>query len=599
MEASPKLWEAGKKLVAVAQGLAPADLVVKNGRLVNVFTGEILPGTGIAAADGRIALVGDVSRCIGPRTRVVDAQGMYLTPAFLDGHLHVESSMLSVCEYGRVTLPHGTGAIFMDPHEIVNVLGIEGMRAILADARRAPIRVYATSPSCVPACPGLEDTGADFTPGEVAETMEWEDVAGLGEVMNYPGVLSGADYLHEEIAAALKARKAVTGHFPDADTGNLLNAYAACGIGSCHESTTAEQALAKLRLGMYAMIREGSAWRDLRQAVRAVTEHRVDTRRAVLVSDDIHADDLLDRGHMDHIIRLAVREGVSPVAAIQMATLNCAECFGLSQDLGALAPGRFADINILSDLARVEVRQVILGGVPVAEDGALLEGAAGPGYAYPAPCRSTMRRRGGLTEADFALKAPAGAGSVNAKIIEGASGQAVPGRSVRQLPVENGKVSALPSQDLLKVAVIDRHHPEGRMSVGFVHGFGIRRGAAASTYAHDAHNLIVVGADESDMACAANRLIACQGGMIAVERGETLALLELPVAGVMSERPADEVARKLRELQQAWQSLGCTLVSPFMTLSSLSLSVIPALRITNRGLVDVSQMKLTSLFEKE
>lgn len=560
MEASPKLWEAGKKLVAVAQGLAPADLVVKNGRLVNVFTGEILPGTGIAAADGRIALVGDVSRCIGPRTRVVDAQGMYLTPAFLDGHLHVESSMLSVCEYGRVTLPHGTGAIFMDPHEIVNVLGIEGMRAILADARRAPIRVYATSPSCVPACPGLEDTGADFTPGEVAETMEWEDVAGLGEVMNYPGVLSGADYLHEEIAAALKARKAVTGHFPDADTGNLLNAYAACGIGSCHESTTAEQALAKLRLGMYAMIREGSAWRDLRQAVR---------------------------------------EGVSPVAAIQMATLNCAECFGLSQDLGALAPGRFADINILSDLARVEVRQVILGGVPVAEDGALLEGAAGPGYAYPAPCRSTMRRRGGLTEADFALKAPAGAGSVNAKIIEVASGQAVTGRSVRRLPVENGKVSALPSQDLLKVAVIDRHHPEGRMSVGFVHGFGIRRGAAASTYAHDAHNLIVVGADESDMACAANRLIACQGGMIAVERGETLALLELPVAGVMSERPADEVARKLRELQQAWQSLGCTLVSPFMTLSSLSLSVIPALRITNRGLVDVSQMKLTSLFEKE
>lgn len=599
MKASPALWETGKRLAAVAQGLAPADLVVQNGRLVDVFTGEILPGAGVAAAGGRIALIGDVSHCIGPGTRVVDADGMYLTPAFLDGHLHVESSMLSVCEYGRVTLPHGTGAIFMDPHEIVNVLGMEGMRAILADARSAPIRVYATSPSCVPACPGLEDTGASFTPAEVAETMAWEDVAGLGEVMNYPGVLAGADYLHEEIGAALRARKAVTGHFPDPDIGSLLGAYAACGIGSCHESTTGEQALAKLRMGMYAMLREGSAWQDLRRAVKSVTEHRVDTRRAVLVSDDIHADDLLDRGHMDAIIRLAVHEGVDPVAAVQMATLNCAECFGLSQDLGALAPGRFADINLLSDLAAVDVRQVILGGVPVARDGALLEGAAGPGYVYPAPCRRTMRRQSGLTAEDFAVAAPEGAASAKVKVIEVTSGQAVTGRSVRRLPAENGRLRARPQEDLLKVAVIDRHRPEGSMSVAFVHGFGIRRGAAASTYAHDAHNLIVVGADEAEMAYAANRLIACQGGMIAAAGGETLALLELPVAGLMSDRPAEEVAHRLRALQQAWRSLGCTLVSPFMTLSSLSLSVIPALRITNRGLVDVSQMKLTSLFEKE
>ena len=597
MKPEKPLWQMTRPLAATALGREPADLVVRDGRLVNVFTGEILDHTDIAVRGGRIALVGDARHTVGEHTQVIDAQGMFLTPGFLDGHLHVESSMTTVCEYAGCVVPHGTSGIFMDPHEIVNVLGLPGMRAMMADGAASPLRVYTTTPSCVPACPGLEDSGASVGPDDITETMGWEGVAALGEMMNYPGILGGDETVHEIVARALKAGRPVMGHFPSDDTGAALNAYIASGVSSCHESATAEQALAKMRLGMFAMIREGSAWHDLPEVIRAVTEHSVDTRMAVLVSDDLHADTLLERGHMDALLRMAVQNGVPPVTAIQMATLNTACCFHLDNEIGSLAPGRLADINLLGDLADMQVERVIIGGKTAAEHGRL----AVPlhKYVYPDAFRHTIHIPRPLTPADFAVKAPAGASEFAANVIGVHAGDVRTVRQVMRLPVQNGRVAAQSGRDVIKVAVIDRHHGTVSMSVGFVAGFGITRGAAASTYAHDAHNLLIVGADDADMALAANRLAECGGGMAAVSAGNVLSLLELPVAGLMSERPAAEVAASLQDLARSWERLGCRMPSPFMTMSLLSLAVIPELRITNRGLVDVTASRLTSLAAEE
>lgn len=592
------LWEVSSTLVRVAQGKEPAELVIQNGRLVNVYTGELLPCTDIAVHSGRIALVGDASHCIGMHTLVYDAGGRYLAPGFIDAHIHVESSMMTVQEYVKSVLPHGTAAIFMDPHEIVNVAGLDGMRAMLADGAATPLRVYATTPSCVPASPGLENTGSVLTPDDIEKTLCREDVAGLGEMMDYFGLLAGSSDAAEKVNRTLRAGKAVTGHFPLPDTGALLNAYAAAGVGSCHESTRADEALAKLRLGMYAMLREGSAWDDLPEVVRAITENRVDTRRAVLVSDDLHADTILERGHMDAIIRLAIRSGVRPVTAIQMATLNAACCFGLSGDLGGIAPGRFADVNILGSLSDVRVDAVFVNGALVAENGALK--APVEGRAYPDALRRTMKLPRRLTPADFAVKAPAGAGdAVLTRVIGAAGGSVLTESRSAYLPVRDGLTCGVPERDICKVAVFNRHGtaaPGEGVTVGFAQGFGLLKGAAASTYAHDAHNLIVMGTNETDMAYAANLLAESGGGIAAAADGKTLALLPLPVAGLMSDRPAAEVAQSLRELADAWKALGSPLPSPFMTMSLLSLSVIPSLRITDKGLVDVSENRLVPLF---
>jgi adenine deaminase len=593
MKNSCKLWEVTKALAMTAQGLEPADLIVKNGRLINVFTGEVINGTDIAVRCGRIALVGDATHTQGKNTTVIDADGMYLSPGFIDGHLHVESSMTTVCNYASVTVPHGTTSIFMDPHEIVNVLGLPGMKAMMEDGEASPLRVYTTTPSCVPASPGLENTGSRITPDDITETMSWEGVAALGEMMNYAGILSGDDTTHEIVARALKAGKPVTGHWPLDDTAAGLNAYIASGITSCHESTTPEQALAKMRLGMYAMIREGSAWHDLRAVIKALTENEIDTALAVLVSDDLHADTLLEFGHMDHIIRLAISAGVSPVKAIQMATVNTARYFKLDGDIGSLAPGRYADINILSSLEDVRVETVMIGGKTVASSGKLVSKT--DHYFYPDVFRHTVKLSHKIDPSCFALKAPNGADSAQVKVIGVHNASVITTQTVQALPVHNGCILSAPERDIIKVAVINRHNPQGGMSVGFVSGFKLTHGATASTYAHDAHNLMIIGTNDEDMAFAANTLIDCEGGMTAVCNGSVLALLALPIAGLMSDLTAPVVAQKLKELEDAWKQLGSPLVSPFMTMSLLSLAVIPEIRITDKGLVDVLKNKLTTL----
>lgn len=577
-----------KELVAVATGRLFADVVIRGGRVINVFTREIL-NWDIAVKNGRIATVGDVSHCIGPQTKVVEATGFYLAPGFLDGHLHVESSMVSVTQFARAVLPHGTTAIFMDPHEIANVLGLEGVKMMLEEGRSLPLRVYATMPSCVPAAPGLEDAGASFGPEEVATAMQWDNIIGLGEMMNFPGVLNGDEAVHGEIRATLEAGKPVTGHYALLETEKGLPAYAAAGICCCHESTRAIDALARMRLGMYAMMREGSAARDVHETVKSLTENRIDARRAILVTDDTHPETLLSLGHMDHVLRKAISRGLNPITALQAVTINTAECFGLSQDLGSIAPGRWADIVFLSDLASVNVEKVMVAGQIVAEGGKLTVEL--PPVSYPAAARNSVRLKEPLTAAHFTLAALPGRNRVKVRVIEAMDGSILTRHTSALLEVQDGQLKASPERDIAKVAVVERHRASGTIGLGFVRGFGLKRGAVASTVAHDSHNLLIVGMKDEDMALAGNILAECGGGMVVVEDGKVLALVPLAIAGLMSDHPVEVVAKQLEEALKMSRELGCKLASPFMTMAFLSLPVIPELRLTNRALVDTVDFK--------
>jgi adenine deaminase len=583
------------KLAAVAAGREKAELVIRDARLVNVNTGEILEHTDIAVAYGRVALVGNASHTIGANTKVVDAAGMYATPGFMDGHIHVESSMMSVREYAKTVIPHGTTAIYPDPHEIANVLGKKGVRFMVDDAAATPLRVFTVMPSCVPAVPAFEDAGAAIGPEDVAEFMDLEDICGLGEMMNFPGVLSGDENVHKEIQVTLARDKIVTGHYSMPETERGLNGYVASGIRCCHESVRREDALVKMRLGMYAQIREGSAWRDLQEVVKSVTESKIDTRFATLVSDDTHPGTLLSAGHMDHIVRRAVEEGVNPVTAIQMATINVAQCYRMDGDLGSVSPGKLADILLIADLAKVDVRKVFINGTLAAEDGKLaviIEKAV-----YPNFVKNTCHLKKPLNAEDFKIAAPNPQNpSPRARVIEIIEARVGTYAREFDMKAENGFVPPDLNRDIALLAVVERHKATGTMSRGFVKGFQLKGGAVASTVAHDAHNLMIVGVNEADMALAGNTLAECGGGMTAVRDGKILALLPLPIAGLLSEDEAPVIAEKVAKLDAAWKDLGCSLASPFMTMALLPLAVLPELRLTNRGLVDTVRYGFTELF---
>lgn len=587
------LSEITPDLVAAATGRTPSDKVIRGGSVVNVFTGEILPWD-VAIKGDRIATVGDVSRSIGPDTEIIDASGLILCPGFMDGHVHVESSMITVTQFARAVLPRGTTAIFMDPHEIANVLGMEGVRLMVEEGRNLPLKVFATMPSCVPAAPGLEDTGASFGPEEIAAAMQWPEIAGLGEMMNFPGVLAGDPRVHGEIKAALKSGKPVTGHYSVPGDFQGLAAYAAAGIISCHESVLKEDALNRMRLGLYAKMREGSAWHDVKATVKSLTETMADNRRAMLVSDDSHPDTLISHGHLNHVVRRAISEGLNPVKAIQAVTINAAECFGLGRELGAIAPGFFADILFLKDLAGVEIQRVMTDGRLIAEGGSML--ADLPAVTYPdRVCRSVILKED-LTLDRFRIPAPAAqAGKAEVRVIEIIEASVITRSLTVEMPVKDGEIHASIPDDLAKVAVVERHGGGGSIGLGFVRGFGFNGGAVASTVAHDSHNLLIVGLNDSDMALAGNTLANCGGGMVVVRDGKVLALLPLPIAGLMSALPVEEVAGQVSIVHKAWKDLGCRLVSPFMTMSLLSLPVLPELRLTNRGLVDVVKFKIVDL----
>ena len=587
------LWECTIKLAKVATGAEKADLVIKNARLINVCTHEIMENISVAIADGRIALVGDAEHCIGENTKVIDAENKYLAPAFMDGHIHIESSMLSVGEYAKAVVAHGTSGVFIDPHEICNVLGLEGVNYMMEDAKRTPMKTMLTTPSCVPAVGGFEDTGAQIDPEDVAITMDYDCCVGLGEMMNFPGILGGNPHTHGIVAETLKAGKIPTGHYSLPETGAGLNAYIASGLRCCHESTRAEDALAKMRLGMYAMLREGSAWHDLHEVAKAITEKKVDSRFACLISDDTHPHTLIQHGHLDYIVRRAIEEGLDPVTAIQMVTINVAQCFQLDHEMGSVAPSKCADLVLIDDLNACHVTDVFIDGELVAKDGKLTVEFAPYTYSEKAVNSVHLDK---LTPADFQIPCEGEMADVHAIEI-------IPARvgtfdKIVTLPVCEGGIAADPEQDVLKVAVFERHKRTGTVGRGFTKGFGIKRGALAQTVAHDAHNLLVVGSNDEDMALAANTLIECGGGLVAVLDGKVLSVVELPIAGLMSDRPIDEMSASIERMEQTWVEMGSTLPSPFMTMALIPLACLPETRLTNRGLVDCRTFEFIDLIVK-
>jgi len=588
-----KLEDAPKVLVDTAMGREKADLVIKGGSLVNVNSGEILEDVGVAAKCGRIATVGEADPTIGDQTIVINADGQYLVPGFLDGHVHVESSMITLTQFAGAVMPHGTTTVFIDPHEIANVFGLRGVKLMLNEAKGLPLKAFVCIPSCVPAAKGFETTGAEITSREVEEALKWDGVIGLGEVMDYLGVLHGDEEVYEKIRAATRRRKVVEGHADSLLDAELV-AYAAAGIASCHESTRTIDGVQRLRLGLCTMIREGSAWRDVAEVIKCVTEERLDPRHVVLVTDDRDPEALMHEGHVDYVVRRAIEEGVDPVKAIQMATLNTAEHFGVDRDIGSIAPSRCADIVVLKSLSKVEVDTVIADGKIVARNGKMLIDLVP--QRYPSFVRRSIHLERLVTAEDFPVKASAENAIVKVRAIGVIDGKSLTRHLEEELEVKDGSVQSSVGKDIVKVAVVERHRTTGNIGLGFVTGFGLKYGAIASSVAHDSHNILVLGLSERDMAEAVNSLASIGGGIVCVRDCKVMAVIRLPIGGIVSDKPLEKVYEQLKRMRRAMMELGCALKSPFMTMSLLALPVLPELRITDKGLVDTKNFRFVSLF---
>lgn len=583
------------RLVAVAAGRAPADLVIRGGTLVNVQSREVLPGWQVAIADGRFAYVGpDASHCIGEGTEVVDAKGRYLIPGLCDGHMHIESGMLTPAEFAAAVIPHGTTTMFTDPHEIANVLGLKGVRMMHDEALMQPVNILTQMPSCAPSAPGLETTGFEITAEDVTEAMSWPGIIGLGEMMNYPGVIAGDPQMLAEMAATMRAGKTVGGHYASPDRGIPFHAYAAGGAADDHEGTQESDAIARARQGMRSMLRLGSAWYDVESQITAITEKGLDPRNFILCTDDCHSGTLVNDGHMDRVVRHAIACGCDPLVALQMATINTATHFGLERELGSIAPGRRADLILTSSLTELPIEKVFARGQLVAENGQLLVEC--PHYDWPAEARQTVHLGKRLAAADFAVPAPDARDRIRVKVIGVVENQAPTKALSADLPIRDGLVE--PEGEVAHIALVERHRATGGVTNAFVSGFGYGPGMAlASTVAHDSHHMIVVGTDRAMMAAAANRLAEVGGGATIWKDGKELALVPLPIAGLMSDAPAREVAQKAQALVEAMAACGCRLNNAYMQHSLLALVVIPELRLSDKGLVDVRRFEVVSLFE--
>jgi adenine deaminase len=564
------------KIIPFARGEKSADLLLTNARIINVFSGEIFSGD-IAVAGGFIVGFGSY-----PAKKVMDIDSRYIAPGFIDAHVHIESAMTGVTEFVRAVLPHGTTTVVADPHEIANVLGTEGIEFMIRSGRHQPMSVYFTLPSCVPAT-SMETSGATLLASDLLPYMSHQQVAGLGEMMNYPGVIHEDTEVLTKIEQAKVYRKPVDGHAP-ALFGRDLYAYVAAGVSSDHECTTIEEASEKLGIGMRVMIREGTVAKNLRTLLPLVNERTF--HRMMWCTDDRHPNDLLDNGHIDSIVREAVNCGINPVMAIQMATLNPAEYFGLST-LGAIAPGRQADLVVFSDLDEIKIEQVFQRGILVAQDQTILPEIKKP---VSMTLRSCMNVK--AHELDFSIPAD----SERIRVMDLVPGQIVTRQSIMKTAVLNNQVVSDISRDILKIAVVERYTGSGGMGKAFVRGFGLRRGAIASSVAHDSHNIIVVGTNDGDMKAAVDMVCKMKGGMVAACNHQIHARLPLSIAGLMSVDTVEAVRMQLDRLIGVARGFGTTLNDPFMTLSFLALPVIPELKITDKGLIDVLQFKLVSLF---
>ena len=591
-----KTWaECAANLIAVAAGRQSAELVLKGGTWVNVHSRELLPSHDVAIIDGRFAYCGpDASHCIGDKTQVIDVHGQYMIPGLCDAHMHIESGMLTPAEFARAVIPHGTTSMFTDPHEIANVLGLPGVKLMHDEALLQPINIYTQMPSCAPSAPGLETTGVEITPEDVVEAMQWPGIIGLGEMMNFPGVINTDSKMLAEIAATQAAGKTVGGHYASPDRGPAFHAYAAGGPADDHEGTCEEDAISRVRQGMRHMMRLGSAWYDVESQITAVTEKGLDPRNFILCTDDCHSGTLVNDGHMNRVVRHAIACGADPLVAIQMATINTATHFGLEREIGSIAPGRRADVIITSDLESLPIETVIARGQTVAKNGTLEVDC--PHLKWPANARNTVNAGRNKTAVDFEIKAPDGATSVSAKVIGVVENQAPTKAITATLPVDNGVVTGDPAQDIYQIALVERHRGTGAVTNALVSGFGYQGSMAmASTVAHDSHHMIVVGTCRDNMALASNRLAEVGGGISVWKDGNELALVELPIAGLMSDSPAVEVAAKADQMVAAMAQCGCTLNNAYMQHSLLALVVIPELRISDLGLVDVTTFEFTEL----
>jgi adenine deaminase len=561
-------------IIPVARGEVPADLILKNARIINVFSGEIESGD-VAVAGEYIAGIGDYSLS----ERIIDLRGKFLAPAFIDGHTHLESSMLDVGEYARAVVPHGTSAIVTDLHEIANVCGLQGIRYVLDCARHLPLELFLMAPSCVPAT-HLETSGAVIGAAEIRQLLKWKNCLGLGEVMNFPGVIYRDAAVMEKLHLA--RGKIIDGHAPGL-SGKDLSAYISAGIMSDHESVALNEAREKLELGMQIMIREGSSEKNLEALLPLVTDKTY--KKCCFVVDDRSGADLLKDGDIDAVVRKAIHCGLDPIRAIQLATINTAEYFKLSRR-GAVAPGYLADFIVIGDLTDLSIDNVFHRGKLVAEGGKPLF--------QPRQCAKEALSRT-VNIKSFTIEALSMPATDRAwPVIEVVPGQIITRSRVEKVVSKNGFIIPDTIRDILKLVVVERHRATGNIGRGLVAGFGLKNGALATSIAHDSHNIVAVGTSDEDILAAIRAIEKMQGGLVAVSRGQVLAALALPVAGLLSPEPLERVAAAVERLEQCARDLGSRLPSPFAALSFLALPVIPELRLTDKGLVDVKSFKVIS-----
>ena len=567
-----------KDTIDISSGNKKVDTLIKNARVINTFSGDIYK-TDVAINAGKIIGFGNY-----PARQVIDIKGAYLSPGFIDGHIHIESTMVKIPEFAKVVMPCGTTSVVIDPHEIANVLGLDGIKYMLSSSVDAKLGVYVMLPSCVPST-NLETAGAELSSHDLSLLLNDERVLGIGEMMNYPGVIYKDDEVIKKIAIA--KNKLIDGHAPMLRDKQLY-AYVSAGIKSDHECTDVNEAREKLRAGMYIMIREGTAAKNLKSLLPLVNSEN--SRKFIFVTDDRHLEDIYREGHINYLVRTAIKMGIEPVRAIQMATINTAEYFGL-KELGAVVPGYNADLIVFEDLKKMKIRSVFKDGQLVAKDGKIIDGIIPE---YKGKVRGTLNVKW-IEHEDFALKAE----GKYAKVINVIPGEILTKESVERIKEDAGYVSSDVERDILKIAVIERHMASGRIAKALVKGFGLKKGAIASSVSHDSHNIVVIGTHDGDMYTAAVQVVKMQGGICAALNGQVLEALPLPVAGLMSDRSAEFVSEKLKRLEEIARSLGSRLPDPFMAMSFLTLPPIPEIRITDRGLIDAVKFKVTNLFVKK
>jgi len=571
-----------KQKIDLAYGRIKPELVLKNARIVNVFSHEIVDGD-IAINEGKIVGIGSYNG-----KEEIDLEGKFVAPGLIDGHVHIESSMVSPSEFARAVVPRGTTTIIADPHEIANVKGIEGIKYMLEASEGLPLNAYFMLPSCVPATP-FETSGAKLLAEDLAELINHERVLGLGELMNYPGVISGDEEIIDKIKLAREHGKLIDGHGPEIKD-KELNSYVAAGVLTEHECSTVEEMINRLRLGMYILIRQGSAARNLKELVRGLKKENM--RRCLFCTDDKHPEDILLTGHIDNNVRLAIKNGVDPISAIQMATINAAECYRL-RNIGAIAPGYNADLIVIDDIREFNVLQVYKDGKLVAENKKPLFNVRDFDNSN---VTDTVRIKE-VRKDDLKIKLDTDIVNVIRLLPHNLVTQKV----ARKVDVVNGEFVVNKNLDILKLAVIERHNATGNIGLGLVEDFKLKNGAIALTIAHDSHNLIAIGDNDEDMLLAINEVANVGGGISIASKGKVLKTLRLPIAGIMSDESMESVNEKLSEmLNIAYEQLGVSRdIDPFMTLSFLALPVIPEIKVTDKGLFDVSKFKFIDLPVRE